>query len=372
MGGLVQKTILVAVAGLLLTGSITSSRSRGAPEEWAPGVILGEGVLNKRVWADVSVGRVSEIRVRSKPTPGMPILVVGSNGVAFMARNGSIKKTILFDRSGGRVVAVDLDGDGQEEFLNRGGGWQPVSIYDSQGNTIWSYGARHIIDVLLLKGSPNDMAMGDVDGDGKLEFVVGLNGGGGVVLLNSLGQVMWREKDANVWGVEIIDLDGDGKKEIIHTDFAGNIKVRNKDGAIIKSIRPDVYVSRFSRCAWPHPNSSLKIIESDDKDNKFYLMDMLGNTVNKLSAPWAVFNDVQCSLVNFDGGKDYYFAVINLVKVSWRRAVLYIYNPKGDLIYEEVIPAAMATLSSMSSKAGKGASLFVGGEGVVWEYSLNK
>ena len=56
--------------------------------------------------------------------------------------------------------------------------------------------------------SVDDTAAGDVDGDGRLEFVVGFNGGGGVRLLDSTEKMRWRKPDGNVWHVEIADLKG--------------------------------------------------------------------------------------------------------------------------------------------------------------------
>ncbi|MFQ5839339.1 MAG: FG-GAP repeat domain-containing protein [Candidatus Methylomirabilales bacterium] len=354
---------------LVLLAGCPGRPSGDVPSEWDPGVVLGEGVFQRAVWSEVPVGRVSEIRVRSNPTPAMPILVVGAEGAAFMTQDGSVTQTIRFDRRGGRVVAVDLDRDGQEEFLDRGGGWQPVSIYDSRGVTIWSYGKRNILEA-LLRDAPNDMAMGDVDGDGRPEFVVGFNGSGGVHLLDGGGRVLWKQADGNVWGVEIRDLDGDGKGEIIHSSYAGRLTIRNHEGETLRSIRPGVYIDQITLCAWPHEDSPMRFLWSRDK--KFYLVNASGKIDKAFDAPWGVGHNARCAPVRFEKGRELYFAVVALVRASWKRSLLYIYDPTGRLIYQEVIPTRMATLTAMPSTTGKGASLFVGGEGVVWEYSLSQ
>lgn len=62
------------------------------------------------------------------------------------------------------------------------------------------------------------MAAGDLGGDGQLEFVVGLNCGGGIHLLSADGKVLWKQPDVNVRRVAVVDIDGDERPEILHNN----------------------------------------------------------------------------------------------------------------------------------------------------------
>jgi hypothetical protein len=74
------------------------------------------------------------------------------------------------------------------------------------------------------------VAYGDLDADGTMEFVVAWNGGGGVQLRNRAGEIIWKRRDANVWHVEIVDTDNDGKAEIVHSNASGHLVIRDQQG----------------------------------------------------------------------------------------------------------------------------------------------
>lgn len=116
---------------------------------------------------------------------------------------------VRFDAYVSRPEVVDVDGDGRCEFLDRGSGWQSAGLLGSDGEVLWSLDSVTGVD---------DIAAGDLDGDGILEFVVGWNGADGLWRHDSRGRVLWRTPDDNVWSVAIVDVDGDGRQEIVHTN----------------------------------------------------------------------------------------------------------------------------------------------------------
>ncbi|MCD6505605.1 hypothetical protein J7M22_03165 [Candidatus Poribacteria bacterium] len=95
------------------------------------------------------------------------------------------------------------------------------------GRLLWEYADR----VHICWGKS---AIGDIDGDGKLEIIFGTeyansNGTSSVVALNYDGNVLWRydgipgdcgsSKDISLCQL-VFDVDGDGKKELLV--FCGN------------------------------------------------------------------------------------------------------------------------------------------------------
>lgn len=210
------------------------------------------------------------------------------------------------------------------------------------------------------------MAAGDVDGDGILEFAVGFNGGGGVRLLDSKGQMRWRQPDGNVWHVECVDVDGDGRPDIVHSNAGGELKVRDKDGNFIRAGRPQAYFSHFSLCEWPPKRPRPYALSSED--DTIWLFDFDGTTVAHFRAPQAgTLGEARGVLVKLKANEPEYLAV--LVAFRTRSAsILYVYDPQGALVYQEVLGEdCEAVAASPPGKSGV-ESLLVGGEGQVWQY----
>src|SRR6185295_3356852 len=109
-------------------------------------------------------------------------------------------------------------------YIDRGGGgWQTGAFIGEDGARLWQPDALQGMD---------DLAAGDVDGDGVPEFVVGYNGDGGIHLHDAAGKRRWREDDGNVWHVEVVDTDGDGRCEIVHSNAGGDLTVRDASGKV--------------------------------------------------------------------------------------------------------------------------------------------
>lgn len=286
-----------------------------------------------------------------------------------------VTSAVTFDKRAGEIRFIDLDGDGVFEYMDRGGhGWQDAGLFDRAGKTIWRYGDSFGVD---------DMATGDLDGDGKPEFVVGFNGGGGVRLVNRSGADVWRQDDGNVWHVEMVDTDGDGTLEIVHSNAPGQITIRDRRGTIISQVSPHVpglYLSNFSVVRWPRTHSRPSLLVPGD--GKVWLLDFEGNKVVELAAPGSDrYGDIVGHSVTFTGDTAEYFAVLINYDL-YDRAMLYLYRVSSEsgesgkseesdeLVYEEILPEPSAALATEPSDQSGAEALLVGGTGKVWRYEL--
>ena len=82
------------------------------------------------------------------------LVVAGDHGASFLTREGVERSFVRFDTRAATPVPLDVEGDGVYEFMDRGGGWQPVGVADAQGGSLW----RH--DTAFAGDAPNEMAAG--------------------------------------------------------------------------------------------------------------------------------------------------------------------------------------------------------------------
>lgn len=153
-----------------------------------------------------------------------------------------LKTWYAFDQKfqGGATAAVgDLGGDGVNEVVV-GAGWgtgPSIRTFRTDGSLIRSF---YAYDEHFQKGV--NVAVGDLDTDGKDEIVTGANQGGGpqVRVFDGLGQVLFSNGffafDKNFRGgvqVAVGDVDGDGYGEIVTAAGPGTtpqVRVYNRFG----------------------------------------------------------------------------------------------------------------------------------------------
>ncbi|XOU94042.1 MAG: phosphodiester glycosidase family protein [Candidatus Kerfeldbacteria bacterium] len=123
-------------------------------------------------------------------------------------------------RNGVSISACDVNGDGYEEIITAQGkgGWPLVKIFDGYGNIINE--GFYVLDGKFTGGV--NLSCGDIHGDGISEIVVSAMAGGGphVLVYDLNGRILanFMAYDQNFRGginVSTIDMDGDGKEEIV-------------------------------------------------------------------------------------------------------------------------------------------------------------
>ena len=331
-----------------------------------PGVIAGDGLLSKNlIFENATVGAVTDIHV-SSGTTATEYRLAGSKGSVVVDAQFHVTSAITFDRKAVDVHPIDVNQDGLFEYMDRGGhGWQNAALFDQNGKVLWRYRGWFGI---------NDMVAGDLDGDGEPEFVVGSNGGGGVRLLNKAGKVEWQKDDGNVWHVEIIDTSGDGIPEIVHSNALGQITIRDRQGGVISRVKPqyqDLYFSNFSIARWPNKKGQNYLLVPGE--GKAWLLDFQGNQFEELRMPNSDgHGEITGLRVEFGDDRTDYLAV--LVNYSQHdRAVLYLYDTSmqlSKLIYQEILPESASSLATNVLDQSGGETLLVGGNGKVWRYNL--
>ena len=291
--------------------------------------------------------------------PTVALVVAGDHGASFLTRDGVERSFTKFDTRTATPVPLDVDGDGVYEFMDRGGGWQPVGVADAQGGSLW----RH--DSAFAGDAPNEMAAGDLDGDGLLEFVIGLNGRGGLYLVDDEGREVWRRGAVNVFSVAVVDTDADGTLDIVHSHIGGRqqgVRIRTADGEILHTLRPGF--ADFSMTPWPTTDGLPHLFGA--ARGMVRVVNFLGEEVAKFDGA-GIGRSMRGSPVQFGGAGAPHFAVVSSVRRQ-PKSVLHIFAPDGTLVHHETLPVRQLGLGVLEREGGSGQVLVVGGGSEVWTY----
>ena len=198
------------------------------------GVVVGKNLLKAdTLFSQPKLGNITAIKILKDDSLSTQILVVVTKGVSIINEKGDELNHIPFEygdgygRFGlGNVQPIfKLD---RIVYLNRGGGWQPVSLFDEKGKKMWEYSGMPD-----NSGVPNDVTLIDLDSNGEDEIVVGTNGDGGVIAFNQTGEMAQMAEASNVFSIGVIKENG--VNYIIHTD-GENIVIRSVDGKLFRTL----------------------------------------------------------------------------------------------------------------------------------------
>jgi hypothetical protein len=362
---------------LSIIGSCARAQSTNSVRSKRSSVIVGEGLLERSVLLhDTGLGPVTDMILN--PTRDAKLGVAGLSGAVFLKADHSVLSRVTFRHATQagvmalfnapllptHVQFVDIDGHQHWEFLNRGGvGWSDGSLIDKDGRTRWIYGGRPGLD---------DMTAGDLNGDGVPEFVAGFNGDGGLRRLDKNGKLQWQKPDANVWHVEIVDTDGDGKPEIVHTSANGQFTIRDSNGTVIRSFGAVRYCSHFSLCRWPSQKSSPKLLVIDEA--YLVVVDFLGGSAGTYQVPHGLHSGKATGMVlRLKQGEQEFFGVVATgVGIFLPTSTLMLFAPDHRLVYQETLPGSCTSILAVPADEPSRDDLLVGGTNTVWKYSLAK
>lgn len=163
----------------------------------------------------------------------------GSNAVSVFRNTGStgaVSFAARFDSTTGTtptgIAIADIDGDGKLDLVNANYGSTNISVFRNTG-TPGSIAFASRVNANVTS-APFGIAIGDLDGDGKPDVVAANEGGGNVSVLrntSTVGSVSFAAKVDFTAGngsvnVAIADLDGDGRLDLVVVNqTAGTISI---------------------------------------------------------------------------------------------------------------------------------------------------
>jgi len=189
------------------------------------GVVVGKGLLKvDTLFSQPKLGHVTAIEILENDSLPTQILVVGRKGASFINEKGEELNYIPFEYTNrhtglGNVQPV-FKGD-RIMFFSGGYGGGPASFHDQNGKKMWEFSKLR-----------DEAALIDLDGDGEDEFIVGA-GSSGLFAFNKMGEQIWQEDVGNVTSVGVFKENG--VSYIIHND-QHSILIRSVDGKLIRKL----------------------------------------------------------------------------------------------------------------------------------------
>jgi hypothetical protein len=188
-----------------------------------PRVISGESLLEKRRIATCpEIGEVTDIAFGRVAGDGHErVVVAGTLGYALIDPYFETVVSVVrlepileppFEDAAIACRIVDVDGDGEFEFARLSDGFGRCSLHRADGSVIWA--KPGLSQYRASMGTHG--AAGDIDGDGKLEFLITC--GSQVMLVDRDGCARWTRETWETGRFLFLDIDGDGRNEIVFED----------------------------------------------------------------------------------------------------------------------------------------------------------
>jgi hypothetical protein len=359
--------------------------SKAPPELSQTGVLVGEGLLSKDIFANDR--RLSKIQAMTfgQVDPGDPdeLCSVSGFGAMFLDSSGAVKRYIPYgmqqvkvlgtkiQAAGARISRfqiIDLGGAGECSFLARGGA-MGSELIGHDGKSVWLLGG---IDP---RTHPSDMIAGDLNGDGKIEFVgIYELGNKGVVLYDASLNELWSKPEMRASHVELVDAQG-GRKSIACCVDHG-INILNTQGDLVKNLEIPLYLQDFLILSWP-PASDTQYILCHDNDS-VDLYDLGGRLMFKCDMPGSSHLDHFVAEA-FTVGKVSYLAITGSLFWSGNRSVFCVYAlPDQPLrnqvvrqspLYREVLDQTCESMTKLPADDSGRVSILIGGVGQILRYT---
>jgi hypothetical protein len=324
----------------------------------------------KGLYQGKEIGEVSQILTGwPADREGADMTVVGNKAFQFLDLKGRLRKAVQFSESiFGPIQVVRLDSSGNFGFFTReetGAG--AVVLFDSHGQEIWSYGSHFF-------SWANDSVAGDINGDGRPEFVVAKLET--IHALSRDGQEMWASHDLNIWHLELLPASDGEQCKILHSNAGGELVAQDPQGREVAKYLPGRYVGHFSITRWGTEKEPSHILapneiqsKADPSRREFFVLDSRGKILSRFESPLgALLSDLAGTSVLFSGNNPYY-ALLQSYRPA-RRSMLSLFDEKSQLVYQEVLGENCRGVASTLRESNE--LLLVGCEDKIFAYGLSQ
>lgn len=210
------------------------SRALGASYAGTPRATLAPGAgdsLEPRLlwWTGIEgVTALAACQWQGDPAPEL-LAATTAGQLVVLDASGAEKGRLALPAKTTALECANLR-DGSARVLAYQNWGNEVAALDGAGQALWSYRSREGI---------NGAHWGDLDADGQVEMIVGMNGGGGLHAVSAQGKRLWRsDRIGNVWGQALAPASAPGRALVVATEAGGSVRVFDDEGGEKAQLRP--------------------------------------------------------------------------------------------------------------------------------------
>ena len=292
------------------------------------------GALAKRtVLEEKSLGGVCSISLaQGVSDAAAEILVAFHRGAIRLDNRYAVKERVEFSTNHFITVEPVRIGEGFSGRFIVYKHFEYAALLGPDGKEIWRAG-ESVEPGLHLDG----VQCGDIDGDGNLEFAIYYRYREGITLLDDAGQTRWKHTVYALGHIEMADVRGNGKKEILFSNSNNANKSTvfttvDARGTGVNRLQVSTDSYEFSLVDWPGRPGRPNILLTEE--NQIRIVDLVGNEVRRLEAPGCrSYGAVKAVPVKFRGDAPEFLAVRKILHPDL--AVLFIYDGEGKLVCQD-------------------------------------
>ena len=332
----------------------------------------------KLLYENRDLNLIPEMKLGKFGTDKTGLMVVGNRGACLLSLEGQPVRCISYlQHNLYSVQVVELPKQNDYVFV-AGGIWgEPAAVVmDSEGKVKWGYDAK-----FRAIGAP---AVIDHRASGGQAVAVFERERGLLFFDLATGKLLSiKQPSAPLRGIQAIDFDGDGRKELLANDTKDRLITLNSSGEVVMWAESQVFSfavtqSEPSNILIAPDIADVRLVDAPNvvarKPGKMVLLNRKLQRVASWDTPYPYPGTSYLRLIAAEplGAPNQGSGLVSLFAGSggWHKTPLFIHSWDGKLLYTELLEDHYLSILPLPGAEQDAGSFLVGGRGQVWRYSL--
>ncbi|HEV2663702.1 MAG TPA: hypothetical protein VG324_02265 [Blastocatellia bacterium] len=334
-------------------------------------------LTKKLLYENRDLNLIHELKLGKFGTDKTGLMVVGGRGACELTLEGQPVRCISYTLLNlFPVQVVELPKQNDYVFV-AGGLWgEPAAVVmDSEGKVKWRYDAR-----FKAIGEPAVIELGASGGQAVAVF----ERERGLLFFDlDTGKLLSiKQPSAPFRGIEAIDFDGDGRKELLANDTKDRLITLTSSGEVVMWAESQVFSfaatqSEPSNILIAPDLSNVGLVDAPNvvarKPGKMVLLDRKLQRVASWDTPYPYPGTSYLRLIAAEplGTPNQWSGLVSLFTGagSWHKTPLFVHSWDGKLLYEEILEDDYLSILPLPGAEQGTVSFLVGGRGQVWGYT---